>query len=256
MAIKHIVLLIALSIFSEFAGCLCESFQAIEDTRKLLTESPRIRDDSLATLFRIGDERIQELTRALDDPNEVVRLNAQIVIRYLGNETGMKALIEHLTKSRVFSLAGAVPLPLREWDYEYIRRSYLERSSQWDFRSTSYIYALALDDSPKAKALLNDLSVNGPYHYAFDRVKTISANNLFLMKDDLAKVVINNAFFLNSDDREQASAKILGFNHTKDKCLIAVYVSSGSFTKEIYHIVLEKQREGWKFFSVTPISVS
>src|SRR3989442_9037930 len=65
-----------------------------EDTRKLLTSFRNVKDDShvLAALFKNGDARIDDLIEALHDPDKNISLRAQIVIRYLGNETGMKAL--------------------------------------------------------------------------------------------------------------------------------------------------------------------
>src|SRR5262245_33840207 len=57
----------------------------------------RLADDSydrktLATLYAVGDEQIDVLIRALDDPDQWTRISAQQVIRYLGNPKGMEAL--------------------------------------------------------------------------------------------------------------------------------------------------------------------
>jgi HEAT repeat protein len=227
----------------------------------LLVEKSIIKDETLTVLFSLGDERIQDLIRALDDPNKVVRRNAQAVIRYLGNDAGMKALIEGYQKSRILSLAGPVPLPLRDWDYEYVRKQYLQKSGEWDQRAASYIYALALDGGPKATALLSELAEKMekgviPYHHALYQVKAIQPRELLVKETDLAKLVVDNAFFISSGHREHALARLLGFNHAKDKALIKVNVGGVPLAEESYHIVLERRREGWSFFSVTLVAVS
>ena len=61
-----------------------------EKLRKLV--SVRLDSDKLASLFKIGDKRIVDLIQALDDADRNVSLSAQVVIRYLGNEQGMKSL--------------------------------------------------------------------------------------------------------------------------------------------------------------------
>ena len=124
----------------------------------MLLEQPIVQDETLTTLFSIGDVRIQDLIRALDDPDIVVKRNAQIVIRYLGNEAGMETLIECYQNTHIHWQAVPVPLPLRDWDYEYIRKRYFQKSARWDQGADSYIYALALDGGPKATALLQRFS--------------------------------------------------------------------------------------------------
>ena len=88
------------------------------DTRRLLLamSDVRINSDKLSTIFKSGDVRIAELVRLLDDPKPEVRLRAQIVIRYLGNETGMQALREWYGRQRgEYGIGGPIPLPLSEW---------------------------------------------------------------------------------------------------------------------------------------------
>ena len=88
------------------------------DTRKLLTSLQDIKDDRevLAALFKNGDARIDDLIEALHDPDRNISLRAQIVIRYLGNETGMKALEDWYSKQSEILMSGPIPLPLKERD--------------------------------------------------------------------------------------------------------------------------------------------
>jgi hypothetical protein len=100
-----------------------DSRQTYQQTRVLLAQSRQLSDESLSALFMVGDDRIKDLIRALDDEDEVVRKNAQVVIRYLGNEAGINVLVDRYTRSSNYSLWGPVPLPLREYDYQYIREN-------------------------------------------------------------------------------------------------------------------------------------
>lgn len=258
---KQIIFVVVLSITIPSLLCSGQSVKSGEDVRRLLMESHVIEDEALALLFRVGDERIQDLIRALNDNSEIVRRNAQTIIRYLGNEVGMKALIESYAKSPAYTLAGPVPLPLRDWDYEYIEKYYLSSSKGWDSRASSYIYALALDGSPEAETLLQELRTKAEagtitYHYALARVKAFPRKQIFSKETYLEKIVADNAFFVSTDSREYLSVKLLGFNQVKDKSLLKVYVGGPPLAAEQYHVVLQKKREGWQYFSITLISVS
>jgi len=258
---KHVALGLTLSVFIASLSSASQSVRSYEDIRRLLAERPIVDGETLSLLFSIGDERIQDLIRALDDSNNVVRRNAQVVIRYLGNDTGMKALIESYNKSSVILIAGPVPLPLRDWDYKYVRKYYISQPMQWGQDSDSFIYALALDRTPEATALLSELSAKVEkgsiqYSYAIDRVKSIQASELPRNETDLAKLVIDHAFFISPDLRENASGRLMGFNHAKDKALIEVNAGAIPLGEESYHVVLQKRGEGWKFFSVKRVKVS
>jgi hypothetical protein len=254
MAIKFLLLSTLVIILSVPLLCVGDSLQV----RALLGQSGRLSDDSLSALFKVGDDRIEDLLRALNDEDEAVRRNAQVVIRYLGNEVGMSRLIDQYARSSTHSLAGPVPLPLRDWDYRYIRENYIKGSNGWDSRATSYIYALALDGSRSATALLNELS-SGPHknfrHFALDRLRRNAGNVAKPMNGKMPDVILDNAFFLDPEDRDHASARVLSYNNAKTKCLIVVW-GGGIPSAETYHVVVQKYGEGWGFFSVTQVTVS
>ena len=260
--IYHVVLMLALCIAICFVTSPSQTVETYEDTYKLLLkmEDALTREVSLTKLFGMGDERIQDLIRALDEPNKAVGRNAQIVIRYLGNDAGMKAVIESYRKSKAYSEAGPVPLPLSNWDYELIRNHYLTARA-WDQRATSYIYALALDESVDAVALLREWDKRIeqgaiPYHVDMRKVKAIRPGAAIPGDIDLAKLVADNAFFVDSDGRQHISSKLMGFNHARDKALIKVHAGEEPLGTELYHVVLQKRGEAWRFYSVTLISVS
>lgn len=235
------------------------------DMHKLLIAFQNVKDDreALAALFKTGDERITELVEALHDPDQNVRLRAQIVIRYLGNETGMKALEAWYSKQAEVVTSGPIPLPLKERDYQFINDQYLNKPTAAWAGADQYIYALALDGSPKAKALLHELkksagtiddSTVGGRAIRLTTVR--DAEKVLIGQRNLAKLVSENAFFITANDRPFTSAKLLGLNGAKDKALIEMYINRGRLAEEWYHVVLRKHGQGWKFFSITQVAVS
>jgi hypothetical protein len=236
-----------------------------QDIRKLLTSLQDVKDDheALAALFKTGDGRIMELIEALHDPDRNISLRAQIVIRYLGNETGMKALADWYSKQAEIVKSGPIPLPLKERDYEFIKNQYLNKPSSAWASADQYIYALALDGSPRAKALLlelkkcagtiDDSTVGGR---AIRLATASDGEKVLIGQRNLAKLVSENAFFITAKDRPFTSAKLLGLNGTKDKALIEMYLNRGRLAEEWYHVVLSKHGQGWKFFSITQVALS
>jgi hypothetical protein len=238
-----------------------------QDTRRLLSAMDSVRSDSdkLAMLFKVGDERIGDLIRALDDPDSDISLRAQIVIRYLGNAEGMRALIEWYGKrTNGYAIDGPIPLPLSDWDYRLINLNFLGKSPQlWRDLGVQYIYALALDDCRQSKRLLDAMvksatgfDENTFLSHAIQRVNLVQPTRLLLVKKDLAKLVLDHAFFLSSQDQKQVSARLLGLSGKKDKALVEVYINRGRLAEEWYHVVIRKCGQGWKFFSITPVAVS
>jgi hypothetical protein len=241
------------------------SSQTYQSTRKLLSQmNDRVVDnDKLATLFKVGDERVQDLIEALDDSNPEISLRAQIVIRYLGDELAMKKLFEWYSKRQESVIAGPVPLPLKEWDYKVINANYIDTPpSQWR-GAEPYIYALALDDSAKAKTLLNQLfesaghlSESTVVGRALERVQSSQPKNSLPREKDLARLVLKNAFFVSPIDQKYTSSRLLALSQERDKALVEVYINRGALAEEWYHVVLSKCDQGWKFFSIYQVAIS
>ncbi|MCU1266967.1 MAG: hypothetical protein JWM21_3285 [Acidobacteria bacterium] len=238
-----------------------------QDTRRLLSAMDNVRTDSdkLAVLFKSEDGHIRDLIHALDDPDGDIRLRAQIVIRYLGSVEGMRALFDWYNKQHnELKIAGPVPLPLSEWDYKFINMNLIGKPLRtWGDLGVQYVYALAVDDSKKSKTVLktmikNDRGVeeNSFVGYAIKRVQMGQPMRLLPKEKDLAKLVLDNAFFIPTPDQRHASARLLGFNAKKDKALIEVNINRGRLAEEWYHVVISKSEQGWKFFSISPVAVS
>ena len=266
LVVKLITALVILGLLGGSTSLRAGSLETVADTRKLLAAMDDVGTDShrLAALFRVGDTRLKELIQLLDDPDPKMKLRAQVVIRYVGNESGMQALREWYSRQEGgYGIAGPIPLPLAEWDYHSIEVNLLATSPQtWRDRGVQYIYALALDGSPRAKAVLADLIKKADgldesnfIGYAIKRVQLNDTKRLLAGKD-LATLVLSNAFFIAPEDRKYTSARVLAFNRAKDKALVEVYINRGKLAEEWYHIVLRRCDQGWKFFSITPIAVS
>lgn len=264
---KLLSVFIVLQLFSGSAILSAKPLETVSDTRKLLAgmEDVRTNNGRLAALLRVGDKRIPELVRLLDDQDPDIRLRAQVIIRYLGNESGMRALREWYDKQKDgYVIAGPIPLPLAEWDYNFIEVNLLTRPPQtWRDLGVQYIYALALDKSPRANALLRELFKRADgldesdfIGYAIKQLQTSAPANLPYQEESLERLVLNNAFFIAPEDRKYTSTRLLGFNTFKDKVVIEVYINRGRLAEEWYHVVLSRDEPGWKFFSISPVGIS
>lgn len=246
-----IILLLTLNAFSY------RSLTPYKDTLRQLTALKNVKNDRkvLAELFKTDDGHIKYLIRALDDKNQQISLRAQIVLRYLGDETGMKALERWYTTQAQIVRSGPIPVPLSELDYKWIEAQSIDGAAE-------YIYALALDGSLNASTVLAELKKKevddtGTFAVqALHRVSESDPHKLLVGRNSLSSLVLKNAFFIGSNDRPKTKAHVIGFNARKNKALIEVYVDRGPLAEEWYHVVIAKYSRGWKFFSITQISVS
>jgi hypothetical protein len=227
-----------------------------QETRELLASLDSVKNNRevLATLFKTGDARIDDLVKALDDPNPNVSLRAQRVIRYLGNSAGMKALEDWYSEKIEIVLSGPIPIPLTQRDYAIVESQSADENFQ-------YVYALALDGSERAQRLLEvmtkaNLPDGSSTKAALNRIKGSQPANLMTERIGLANVVLRHAFFVAPISRPYATAKLLALNQAKNKALIEVYVNPGPLAEEVYHVVLSRRDKGWQFFSITQITVS
>jgi hypothetical protein len=237
------------------------------NTRKMLLALDDLKSDSdkLAALFKIGDMRIRDLIRALDDTDSDVSLRAQVVIRYLGNGEGMRELVKWYDKHpNGYPIAGPIPLPLSAWDYEFIGANLIGKPPEaWREIGVRYIYALAIDDTQQSKSTLDKMIKNagvveeGTFvGRAIKQVRTGSSTEVLTGRKDVAKLVLENAFFISPKDHNHATARLLAVDGTKDKALVEVYINRGRLAEEWYHVVMKKCGQGWRFLSITQVAVS
>lgn len=267
LRLKLVCITAALCLFGSALVTGESQSKATGDIRQLLAQlqDRRINSDKLATLFGSGDKRIAELIHLLDDHDPDLKLRAQLVIRYLGNEAGMKALRAWYARQRgEYRITGPVPLPLSEWDYDVIRAEMIGKPAQtWRERGVQYIYALALDESAKAKAVLGEVIKKAgevdEVTYVGSAIRQVQArvpDKVLTGKENLAMVVKKNAFFIPPGNEKYMSARLLGFNGAKDKALVEVHLRQGDLAEEWYHVIICKAGRGWKFFAIAPIEVS
>ncbi|MEW6736322.1 MAG: hypothetical protein AB1489_33825 [Acidobacteriota bacterium] len=262
---KVILTIFVMIFFGYVSPSSARDFNRDQNIRELLAEmrNPLSDDDKLAILFKIGEDNIHKLIQALYDPQPEVSLNAQVIIRYLGNETGMKALISWYSEQSQYSVSGPIPLPLTDWDYKNIERNYLSKPAPWGNFVESYIYALALDDSPRSRTILDKIFSRvdefAPFSTTRKVIDLTKANNpqrLIPDKKDIAKQVLTNAFFIQPYDQKYASARLIAFNGNKSKALVEIHINRGLLAEEWHHVVISKTGKVWKFFSISMIAVS
>jgi len=222
-------------------------------------------DAHLARLFQIGDRCIDDLVAGLYGRSLDVSVAAQEVIRYLGNRRGMKALDAWNSKNKQsYPVWGPVPVPIMDFDYEMIEANLLgDDARDLGFLNARYIYALALDDSPKAKRFFSRVaekvaSFRGR-SVSKETVELLSSKDVskpFKGEGGLEKVVLANSIFLSDEEKMVTTVKLLSFNAAKDKALAELRVSKGVLSEKRYHVVVGRSRRGWHFFSINLVSVS
>lgn len=229
-------------------------------TRQLLLAMPHFELDSkaLAQLFHVGDERIDDLIAALSDPDQHIRYAAVVVLKYLGNPKGIDALNNRCrSQSGCEFFLDVFPIPLSDFDYEAIRRMSQVPLSRWNAIPESYAYALALDGSDRSERLLAQWlksSKDEDSRFYLDAIASSirdhAAQKTFAAGASLVDAVVANAFFLQPADRAIAKAHLLALSSAGDKALIEVYLNHGPTADRWYHVVVVKQGQQWRLFSV------
>src|SRR5271157_2786027 len=167
--------------------------------RKLLLADD---DASMVKIFGQGDSLIPKLIVALDDPDEKVAIHAQFMLRLIGSEDGIQKLHEWYGRPKPGQIIAnaPVPVPLREWDYEWIA-AILEHKTDYDV--DDYFYALSIDQSIHAQDLLKKMidvihnrdSLSG-YSQMVAELKHCSGCATVCAFSTPQKMVRKNAFFL------------------------------------------------------------
>jgi hypothetical protein len=223
--------------------------------RKLLgTYNVLDSPSALRKAFNIGDGDISDFVLALDDPDERVRLNAQIIIRYLGNPEGMKKVIESSRTGHTHDFSGPVPIPLDDWDFQQIEMHVLCSDCVQGGPYANYFYALEIDDSMRARKTLarvpsTTLLIAG--------LPELGSYELLCPREcDLERTLSQHAFFLSADDKKHLSVVLVSQSEDGNKALLKVHVNAGPVTEKWFHVVVVRRAEGWKYMSVSLIGQS
>jgi hypothetical protein len=223
-------------------------------------------DQAWARLYRVGDAAIDDLIQALEDPDTRVSATAQRMIRYLGNPAGMRALVERYARTEPDIISGPVPIPLNEWDYDLLEQALAEndRTGQVAW-GREYVYALALDGSPRAQATLDRAveqvrrlmkeSLRGDEHTrsyvrsVLENLDSGAVTAVFGEDGDLADAVKKRGFLFAERGERCTSARVVGYNGAEDKALMEVCVGRGRQAETCYRVVVGRQGGGWRLFS-------
>ena len=232
-------------------------------TRELLSNLivDGAQNKNLAILFNEGDDRTSDLIELLEDSDPAIRRNSQIVIRYLNSTAGMNSVFSSYKRNGV-SIIGQVPIPLHDWDYDFIASTLIGKPENFGQISTEYLYALALDGSPRSTQFLLELietaksAKTDPFV-----IKSVIERRLresFQAKpgSDLAMTVFKKSKMFSNSAKKHGSARIIAYNSNATKALIEIYVNYGVLADESYHVVVRKSGNGWSVSSFSQISGS
>ncbi|HEU4415215.1 MAG TPA: hypothetical protein VFT65_10575 [Candidatus Angelobacter sp.] len=219
---------------------------------KLLSRVDPLAGNDLGQAFSIGDSHIDDLIVALRDPDPRIRENAQRVIRYLGNPQGMLALFQAYVTEDVSSFMGPVPAPLSEWDYLHLEKFVLCEKCKPAGPDLDYEYALALDPSPRAQEALARIKSKLSFSLLFGLPPAPGA----LTDKNLSSGLLDEAFFMDSDDRRAASVRLVAHTVDKKKALYQIHVYHGPLAEKWFNVVLVRYASGWRFLSVSFAGVS
>jgi hypothetical protein len=203
-------------------------------------------------LFRVGDSRIDEVVAALSDRDKNVQINAQRLIRYLGNPRGMAALKELYRSGGSYAISGSFPIPLDDWDYEEIQKDMLCAGCRLGGALfPNYLYALALDGSARAHDCLAGLQAKGSW------IPTIPTDEIRVIEGAHPdRELLAHSFFLTADDKRYATVRLLSYTESGDKGLFEIYVNRGILAEMWFHVVLVRHAGGWTFLSISMVGQS
>lgn len=225
-----------------------------QETRQMLARlgDPVLDSERYAMAFRMGFNRVDDLIRALNDDDAIVRLKAQVVLRYIADPRGLVALDPARLGNKDIQTTGPVPAPVTEMDYKLCANLYLtDKPNIW--RLTETQIALVIDGSPRARAMLDALKSKG---LGTDVDRFAVARTPFEARDDVSDAVLRNSLIIPQSDRHLVTAKLLALSPSKEKALVSLYINRGVLAEEWWHVVVARQGDRWRFVSITMIGNS
>jgi len=202
---------------------------------------------NLAKAFIFGNQHPDELVIALQDPNPHVQLNAQRLIRYLGDPEGMQALFASYESGGTNTFVGPVPAPLSEWDFTHLKKEVLCDRCQLRGSDVDYIYALAIDGSPKAQEMLSRIKSKTNFPWLYGNQMTLEGSD----DKEVLKNLVDRAFYLEDEDKKASTVRLLARTLDGRKALYEIHVNHGPLAEKWFHIVLKRDGASWKYLSVS-----
>lgn len=250
-----LILLVGLQIFAQISGTPAQvsgSRRRMRDDLRELGAKPSA--ELLSCLFSHGDMEIEAIVEGLSDSDPDVQVGSQMIIRYLGNPTGLSQLLNFYAKAKQNTVVVIEPVaaPLAEWDFQYLAGA-LVKGRHFGSERLGYSVALEVDGSERAQKLLqriNEFGSTSSQPFLSECGKS-NLSRSFEVGGSLEKSVLDQACFLKLTDRDHASTKLLAYNSLRDKALVEIRDGQRSI-----HIVVSRRGDTWTFFSVTLFRIS
>jgi hypothetical protein len=242
-----------------FALSPAQDSEAAFRLRDLLV-ADSFRFSGMEKIFSGGSSLTAELVDALNDRNETVSLNAQLMLRLIGDDRGIEELQRWYEQPRqtLRIVRGPMPVPLREWDYRQIDAILSRPSREWKEDATNYLLALAIDGSPHARELLKkmvDAAGNDQLTTASQLAATLSRSQSLAAGCNVHNpetILRQGAFFLTPEERKIATIKVLAYADEKQLALVRVSRTFGN----TFLVVLKQSGTCWKFQSTALYSTN
>jgi len=233
----------------------------------LQTEETR----ELGPLFSIGDERTTDLLTACHSEDEDVSGVAFLTLQLLGKSEGENCLEFLLQKHSSFAMFWMGEL--RDADFKRAEDWFAQKRTKTGYIcgegselpkspvDESFIYALILDGSPRAKLLLVEIRTFENSCIGDDNtVQELSQESDSLLEaaksashklsfgtGNLESVVRDSAFFLTPDYRKESSVQVIAHNKAGDRILLEVSYHCGLKCGRGYYVVLRQDGSFWEY---------
>jgi hypothetical protein len=223
---------------------------------------PSFEFSGMAKLFRQEGDVVPELVSALDDSDERVAGRAQIMLRLIGDEEGVRRLLAWYEQRRAVlrTVNGPVQTPLQEWDYKQIADMLQARpSSKWKENPINSLFALAIDHSPRAQSFFAQMIDAIPARddltplfqfatYVRDRPQEAAACE----PGDPLEFVTRNAFFMPAEEKGSSALEQISSATGGRLLLVRVSRAFGN----TFLVVLRRPSDCWRYQSVALYSVN
>jgi hypothetical protein len=220
--------------------------------RELLTDGI-FQSSGMKRIFADGSTSTPKLIEALNDSNKAVNLNAQLMLRLIGDHKGITDLHDWYEKPRpVLSIVnGPVPVPLRDWDYQQIGAVLARPPREWRENALNYLYALSIDQSRHAKELLTKMlsaaetDNNSAAFQVAANLRRWQAEADACSPATPQEFVRKHSFFLAPEERKNSKIKLIGYSNDKHLALLSVSQTFGNS----FWVVLRNTSTCWRYQS-------
>src|SRR5579871_358009 len=229
-----------------------ESLNASQLRSLLMAESFKV--SGMQKIFATGSSSTGKLLDALNDSDQAINLNAQLMLRLIGDVQGVKGLHEWYERPRsvLRTVNGPFPVPLRDWDYKQIDAILSRPSTEWKEDAINYLYALAIDSSPQAREMLTKMLnsiANDRNSVAFQAAANLRrslSKASACTSGNLKSFLRVNSFFLTQEESKAASINIIAFANDRHLVLAEFSQTFGN----TFIVVMKRTGQCWRYQAV------